>query len=1609
MFQLADKPFQTLLLNRNTNGFAVDFPVDRVSINGRELELTTEEEIQPGQFRIADQRVDYLPFADSPQNFYLKYSVATAPEPSSIPISGLLRQLGCGVEAKIVETKAIQGHPSLQITVTDDDDRLSFYEGLEIGKKIFSFNGMRYRLVAPKTIVKNHIDDKIIVRLNFRGIWASFGTNQSPLDIPIRLSEFGDCHHYSNEVSLQSLAAKVGVRYIGRDVRIKNYQNSPETTVTVRQVLEERAAYVGGFAYYSNPNAIEIRRWKPRTHVLPICEKLEKGTFTFSGENQKERGVELASIYRNAEIKLDWQEAEAQRNREEDLEVKWSYNECQSFSDLQSPAEPIRNSDGGITAYQMPGSDTFRNPSNAFDNGGFTKFIEREVYRRGILIQVTRWVWGWVFTSLDYYQVILNSDRTEAEIRSDTNFYKFDFFPRRTGIASFWRQVEFSDTQYIFDEQGYLVEEITTGRRLGRLLQDNSDVPAIRAREEYFELNRQKNLVLAQPSPDAELANTLEQQAAAKFRLSRAYKFDRVFPINVRKTYTLRELADHFPEIIPPANSECFYIPPKYVALAKRVEENILVEPNPESTEDNELLPIIVGYKKTFTEKTEITDTRGRGKFRRTTTSKDERGRGLQGKISIKVDQPISGKPRKQIILPRTQPSDTEQRSRLSNYERNRNKKFLITTSGVEQPDRSPGQTLSEPLNPIVEQPLFYKDVDNLSDAIAIAELKLNIQNSLNSYTFSRTADELPNIDEGDIAIDDGKSWVVKGIETTHTYQKQEFAKEQKLSLGFLCDSGTSLETIISRRSAVSAATLSLTPDGRIRDTNNIYNDLNPETARRAAELGLLEDYAERTGQKVYGSDELQDPDKDLLDEFLQDSNGGAGDLSGLGQREPKPPIDLREKSDREAFTDLVNRISLLEEFNNTLKDLVNEEFGSRPENQIQGEINSGGGGGGSSSGGNNIADFEDPTRILEGGDEFLTDLLNNLLSGLQNSLGLLQGESASSGGGGSAGGAGSGSGSEGGSGGSAVGEPVFQVGNLTIFAPTPDIDGILTAILRAIEEAILLAQNFNFTLPTLTDAIAESTRANSASGTAGGGGASGGSSSGGGNTGGGVTVVFTQPEGVEPATIRTIFPDNLTLDDVDLSAIFEALDFLLGLLDAIANATFDFDLDLSLLEPQAGLALTSSQQVSQTNSASFSGANSASNANTASGSSTASPGGVIYRVAEIEDISGVVGGGLTGATNFPSSWEGGSSPQLNQDNFNFGENSNSSGNPGEFTQADGDFNNAAPEYVTNPVEIVSATPTGFYYPVSATDPQALDVEPYLDLPSSLTILVNSATIIQVENLIANDLVFWELAESVPGVEILTPYDFCPSIEFTDSYNRGSIDLVVSMRSHSLSATLRLNTTPQDPLPLADFDSSGEAEIAGVTVGKDDLEVVLSAVPPGTAITGAASATFAWQPINLAEGYYVEELVGESYQRSQLLSEPSFVLEALKTYRIITVFEGWGEFVGGAFSFDSFNFIVGADSLSLADFDSSGDDVAIAYTDPPVFFIGITNIAEEDPLSLNDFDSSGEDVVINYVEPSVFFVAETAIAEEDPLALADFDSSGEDVVIDYVEPSVFFI
>ena len=1569
-------------------------------------------------------------------------------------LNELQQKLGF-ISGTLAINRGWEEHPRASLLVTDYYCNKERYFNLDNGSEL-SVLGLEF-IVVNKQIKYNapqvNPNGEIEITIPLVGKYSQSGApSTSNLDRPVRLKDFINCNQYSAKIYLAQLANAVGVNYSsngGTGIYRRIDSNiGAATWTTMRQLLQEKTSNFGQYAYYSNPHGVETRGWRSRVHNLSSRKILGRSPINLAGKNNRLQGTQLFKAYRNSEITLVDGSSSLQNEINNQVQIAWEFTNCASFADLQSPAIPVGLSQGGVSHYRLPNGDILKTPgTHAFDSGGFTKSA-RKIYRsRGTELFVIEWVWGWVATSLDSYRVVPSTEEQEKE-GAGKYIPKF-VVGSISNVQRYWRQVETNTTNHSFDEDGYLIKTTKQGRRLGRLRSESESNEAIATWDEYIELVRAYN-----ETDDVETRQELQQKYLAAYQTAKTYKFSRFFPVEEITYYHLASLRNYYEDIKPPTRYDCFYVEPKFVRQKRRVKYERVLAEDPASTERNPRPPIIRTIRSGESTRIEILETKKPGRIKTVNYVDDARGRYERQKLRITGTTYSSGRPSIHLTLPRARPVDSEN----SIFRQHRYRRYLLSTQGVY--DWPQGETS---IYPLIEGGLSFPDFTDLADARRAADYRLAVENSLNAETFDLDLEYDSSICEGDEIIFEGESYLTKGITTVFKIEPKGAGyfiscALFKLALGKILEPQSRLTTIYtgsSQGGAKSSGTITPALDGRVAETNNIYNSLSPETVRRANAIDpkLLEDFAERNGNKVFGIEELQDPDKDIMQDWL-DNQGGDSDFGDIELNGKQGKItDLRDKDDAEEFTDLINRLSLLKEFTNTLKDLVIEEFDSE-QNGGGGSGDSGGSGG--SGGSNIIADFDQPNITTLGREDLLGDFLSDMISALQELLALLLGNGG--GGGGGATGVGGGGGGGGGAGGGGGGEPIFQIGDLTIYIDPQDPYALINAILKLLLEAIAAVKGFNFDIASLSAALERSGSFRS------GGGVSGGDNNLGNNTQINTTTIYLQPEGLEPANITRIYNPGLSLEDLDLTEVFAYFDELLNLLDELANREFDFDLDLSILELGSGVVNSKSGEGDDTSQGgSFSSVDLSGGSFSQSGGSGSISSQTIYKIAKYEDITGIIGGGISGNTTMPnfspvggvsggagSGAGAGDNTNTTTSDYNFGTDSVggistnvdadgntttfNSGNPNELTPDSTDLSTLSPDaiaYQIIPAVIVNKSDTGFSYPVSLSpllpfiDPEVAELT--VAAPGDITIAFDGGvTQLIVDGAIANDAIYWSLAPGssdniLESIEVVTPYDLEPTIRISPTYIGHKFTLVITSRiDPNVSDSLSVETTIVSRLRAPSLYTQAGNRIIwrNLAVDVDRLEIDLSSSTlPNSFALFETTVGYSWgHPNNsqlnnqnsawILKRYIVERRtfygwqqegavinVSDNFRESALFSKGA-------TYRIATYYQNNdAPFYSQEFTAGSEGLLGGADSSLSANVNTQFEQTALdlSYKDDGSFYTRITDFDLTSTLSLvnnpdETFATSSSALVANnlsYEDSGPFFVRNSTIELDSTLDVDD--------------------
>ncbi len=673
-------------------------------------------------------------------------------------------------------TRTILGHPTASFQCTASRPREVELRNTLKNAEFFLW-GIKY-FVVSLTIERYSLLSKpgnlIDIKVNLTGIHSPKSQpSRSPLDEPVKLSELGNP---ATVASINKLALASGVRYRGADIKIDvPRETSGGEIVEFRSELESRAVIYGEFVYYSDPNFVTTRPWGRTTkHVLTDAEIVsEKYAINTPGIGTPiaDGTVCLVKEYRNTTLNLDRSNIDKYNPNGGDSEGldEITREEFENTS-VEDTIEDVQTAPfiEDLEALES----ILKDPSSTFDNGGFLKKYRQITERSGIETKRTEQVYGWVFTSKDTYDLIIEDSEVVG-----TKF--------REGIAAsaqgFWQKIEETTTQHIFDNDGYLIRTLKTGTKKGRVKQESNSL-------EVMEI--EKEIKQSQDDPTAS-PDTSDETIASRVAEQSLYDYDVDFPIADEQFYELTNFRKVYQDTRIPDIGETDFVEPKFVSKSTRRNLATFSKPDPSSTSDDRKPEVTT--KDTFISSARTViispnpSNRQLKKPERYKTieyqqaSSGERGKyvAAAGKSSIKKGRPpIHTRLKYGLsvvgVLSFTEtpipPDDLEEGKDFKYYLYTPETPFLPTSSAI-NPGRVRDFSLSNfsaisGLNklPLSQNSVSFPGVDSAEVGRKAAQTQISIENTQSAETVTLSILRRPEFSEGDLIIWDNKVWVLLEI-----------------------------------------------------------------------------------------------------------------------------------------------------------------------------------------------------------------------------------------------------------------------------------------------------------------------------------------------------------------------------------------------------------------------------------------------------------------------------------------------------------------------------------------------------------------------------------------------------------------------------------------------------------------------------------------------------------------------------------------------------------------------------------------------------------------------------------------------------------------------------
>lgn len=563
----------------------------------------------------------------------------------------------------------------------------------------------------------NYPEGRIRVAVSFTG------KHSKPLEEPVKvvpLTIQGSTR--TRTITLSQIAQKAGTAYQGASLELTVPKDTAaQATTTLSQVLGDKCRLAEGFAYFSNPDAVEVRTFgKTRVHVLSDADvRSDSYTIGYPGRWHEFDGVPLTDIYQNAQL-----------NRDMEQDGIW-----------EMPAK-VQLICKGSNPDNPPDVDDLRTPGMAFDNGGPTKEQTCTLFYNGCELQEITRKYGFVFCLDSVYNVGQYNGTYQAVYNPNTSL----------NLPFYWQKIEEVVTNYSYDSYGYLRQVKKSGWRLARLKQESGT--------ESTDLR-------------AQILQTTDTQQLAQLNAELdAYRvFQQVSLSDAGTDWDLADLANHYVDVPRNVNNDPSFIPALYCTQEETRDKGRKVVPDPAGTTDNPKPPIVIGKDFRQTKQTIITNTQpNREKFQVETATNNSEGSNLQKGLRISSTEDNAGRPSTQKRIPDYPPLPTTQPAPpkpidLTGYE------LILNTQGN-------NYALTEPKRGSYSASTSDPDLARLA-----AEVDLAIKNSQKAEATSLRVRYNLNYEEGDMLYWKGKLWVIFGIDWSEVIQSSRLVTSDGMTL----------------------------------------------------------------------------------------------------------------------------------------------------------------------------------------------------------------------------------------------------------------------------------------------------------------------------------------------------------------------------------------------------------------------------------------------------------------------------------------------------------------------------------------------------------------------------------------------------------------------------------------------------------------------------------------------------------------------------------------------------------------------------------------------------------------------------------------------------------
>jgi hypothetical protein len=406
--------------------------------------------------------------------------------------------------------------------------------------------------------------EAVQVTIPLQSSYSSYGdTIRSSVDKPIQInlgsSGTGGSSNRARSYSFNYVARQSNVQIFGSIdsfIPVSGTEPDNSETVTLKDLIDDIALIQGKFPDYSKVAGIALKDFR----LEPIYQLYDweiKGLSYDStgGFGANVEGIRLAKELNNAELIID--RSVGENEDEENGEDSQGYA-INIEGDPTPEVPPTINRGFFQEAYP---SDYLRVPTHAFDSGGITKTKKTIKSFNGETVEEIEETYGFVYKSIDVFVINVTS--------SSPFRYTQEFL--NPSVDTYWEQISYERKTYSHDSDGNFLGFVSSGWKLQRFRQESDSLELLDLKIEELD-----------PATDPD-------RLAVIIALRELYTHQRT-PISSSLINQLQRMDTHYADITDDS---------KYVKKSFFSQTNTQLIPDPESTEDDPLPPIVVGENKT--------------------------------------------------------------------------------------------------------------------------------------------------------------------------------------------------------------------------------------------------------------------------------------------------------------------------------------------------------------------------------------------------------------------------------------------------------------------------------------------------------------------------------------------------------------------------------------------------------------------------------------------------------------------------------------------------------------------------------------------------------------------------------------------------------------------------------------------------------------------------------------------------------------------------------------------------------------------------------------------------------------------------------------------------